>query len=103
MNLLDKYLIKFKQNEKKYPMESFSKNSKSLFEEKFNTLADLLKSYSLTDSEIKAQRPELHEQLQEAISAMDSAWLKEDLPEFSNAVRTIEDAYFKAMREIPEW
>ena len=103
MNLLDKYLIKFKQNETNYPMESFSKTSKSLFEEKFNTLADLLKSYSLTDSEIKAQRPELHEQLQEAISAMDSAWLKEDLPEFSNAVRTIEDAYFKAMREIPEW
>ena len=88
---------------KEYPMESFSKTSKSLFEERFNTLADFLKSYSLTDNEIKAQRPELHKKLQEAITSMDAAWLTEDLSSFLEAVETIEQLYFRAMREIPEW
>lgn len=99
MNLLDKYLIKFKQNEK-YPVEIFSKTSKSPFEERFTELADKLSRHALPSDEIKAQRPELYQQIQEAITRMDAAWLKEDLELFLTAVKTIEAAYFKALREI---
>lgn len=71
-------------------------------EEKFKELADKLSRNALTADEIKAQRPGIYQQLQEAINEMDSAWLKEDLEAFSKAINRVEELYFEARREIPE-
>ncbi len=75
----------------------------NIFEERFNELADKLSRYALTADEIKTQKPELYKQIQEAITEMDIAWLKEDLNVFLRATRTVEELYFKALQEIPEW
>jgi hypothetical protein len=74
-----------------------------IFQEKFNELSDKLSQYALTADEIKAQKPELYKQIQDAITRMDSAWLKEDLETFLMAVKAIDALYFKALQEIPEW
>lgn len=74
----------------------------TVFEERFDELADKLSQYALTADEIKTQKPELYKQIQEAIVRMDSAWLREDLESFSEAIKTIEEIYFRALREIPE-
>ncbi len=74
-----------------------------VFEERFNELANNLSHYALTADEIKTQKPELYKQIQEAITEMDIAWLKEDLNVFLRATSTVEELYFKALQEIPEW
>lgn len=75
---------------------------KGNFEENFNRLAENLKSYSLTTDDIKTQSPPLYQKIQEAIDVMDASWLREDFKTFSETIKTIEQLYFKAMREIPE-
>jgi len=76
---------------------------KEVFERKFNELADKLLQQTLTAEDIKAQRPEMYKDIQKAIERMDSSWLKEDLPEFSMAIKDINRLYYKALQEIPEW
>lgn len=83
-------------------METCDKDTGN-FEENFNRLAENLNSYALTADDIKAQSPILYQKIQDAINAMDEAWLKKDLTAFLEAIKTIEHLYFKAMREIPEW
>jgi hypothetical protein len=116
MTLMEKYLRRIEErNMKETPNHASGSAIKSsateakgvplrqVFEERFHSLADKISQYALTGDEIKTQRPELYKQIQEAITEMDTAWLKEDLDSFLEAVKTIEGLYFKALREIPEW
>lgn len=116
MNLMEKYLKKIEESNVRDTFKPKSEEAikpllaegkirplRKIFEERFNDLADKLSQYALTADDIKTQRPELYKQIQEAISSMDSAWLKEDLESFLKAIKTIEELYFKALQEIPEW
>jgi hypothetical protein len=114
MNLMKKYLRKVEGNNVNDPSRPESQDaikssiaedkaiSKQVFEKKFNELADTLSLNTLTADDIKTQRPGLYKKIQAAIDEMDSAWLKEDLEVFSKAIKTIEELYFQALREIPE-
>ena len=85
------------------PAEDKVRASREIFEDKFNALVRTLSQYSLTAEEIETKLPALYRQIQEAITAMDSAWFNEDLEGFLKAIKTIEGLYFKALHEIPEW
>ena len=75
----------------------------NIFEEGFNELADKLSKYALTSDEIKKQKPQLYQQIQDAINQMDTAWLREDLETFIETTKKIEELYLKALRGIREW
>ena len=89
--------IRYIERGKLQPIEN------SLFEQRFNQLADQLQSYTLTDDEIKLHMPGLHKDIQAAIERMDTAWLRFDYEGFLVACKQIEHFYFNALRGISEW
>jgi hypothetical protein len=111
MNLMEKYLRKVQENDandtlkpksQDAPVAEDNATSRQVFEKGFKELADKLSHCALTADEIQTQKPEIYKKIQEAINEMDSTWLKEDLRSFSKAVKTIEELYYDALREIPE-
>jgi hypothetical protein len=84
-------------------LESESRESmRQMFDVLFKSHAEKLKKHSLTSEEIKQWRPDIYQQLQQAVKAMDKSWLNEDLEGFKDAMNRVESLYFTALQEIPE-
>ncbi|MBI5664820.1 MAG: hypothetical protein HZC49_07005 [Nitrospirae bacterium] len=79
---------------------SAKETQRELFEGLFHNLAGWLKTFDLTAEQIEEQRPQLYGDIQNAISEMDAAWLREDQSGFKAAITRIEVLYLIALQEL---
>lgn len=99
---MQKYLSRFKQNENKDSMETFSKTSKSLsvpesMNEEYQQLAEWLHQFDLGQDELKDMLPALYQDIQDTIEKLDGAFLNEDLTAFQSALEMVRSLYAEAL------
>jgi hypothetical protein len=67
--------------------------------EKYKEFMQWLKSYPVTDVQIKENIPEHYQKLQDAINDMDTAYYNDNLQRFTAAMGKVKDLYLEAMKE----
>ena len=70
--------------------------------EKYQELCKWLKSYPVTDVEIKQAMPEHWQKLQDAIAEMDNYFLNENLQGFNEAMGKVKEFYFEAVDKVKQ-